>query len=197
MFNIYSEMSHVWVEVEGEDGKVELKNLTNDELRSNKFDRDNRWFMRDEIDHLIVSTVFMSCPQFDWSLKNRTLLYETMIFDALGNEVYTDRYCTREEAIEGHKKAIGEAFEIIKKEKERAKNPSTQFMVKARGKMVGVWVPTGNAKYPYLGLYDGRNNKPGRFWQPMVVKNMNEAIEAIQDSCLDYIANHEIELMEF
>lgn len=66
---------------------------------------DRRRIGRDEIDGLLISTVFLGLDHsFDGSLD----IFETMVFshEGSGNEIYCDRYATWKEAEEGHKKAV-------------------------------------------------------------------------------------------
>jgi hypothetical protein len=60
----------------------------------------------DERGDVMVSTVFLGLDhRFG---EGAPILYETMIFGGKENG-YQDRYCTREEALEGHKKALAMA----------------------------------------------------------------------------------------
>lgn len=57
-----------------------------------------------EIGDKDISTVFLGLDH--GHCADRPLLFETMIFDAQGHDIYMMRYTTWKEAEEGHKKAI-------------------------------------------------------------------------------------------
>lgn len=57
------------------------------------------------ITHYRVSTVFL-VSDHSHSIGGRPILFETMIFDSNGSDMYCQRYSTWDEAVEGHKKAI-------------------------------------------------------------------------------------------
>jgi hypothetical protein len=57
-----------------------------------------------DIDDKHISTVFLGLDHNYFGGK--PLLFETMIFDAEGSDIYCERYSTWIEAEEGHKKAI-------------------------------------------------------------------------------------------
>jgi hypothetical protein len=62
-----------------------------------------RTVARDNIGKILISTVFLGLDH-NWGDGN-PILYETMIFGGKHDE-YQERYCTKEEALEGHKKAV-------------------------------------------------------------------------------------------
>ena len=58
----------------------------------------------DRVGELRVSTVFLGV---DHGIGPAPMIYETMIFiDDDMSDIYMERYSTREEAIEGHKRAL-------------------------------------------------------------------------------------------
>jgi hypothetical protein len=67
---------------------------------------------RNNFKDIAVSTVFLG---LDLSIflyhKSEPVLYETMIFGGKNDE-YQERYCTREQAIEGHMRAL----DLVRKE---------------------------------------------------------------------------------
>jgi len=77
------------------------------------FNRDNsaRIVKQDEMpDGVKVSTVFLGVAHgFDYQC--RPVLFETMVFGGEHSD-YQERYCTWEEAEEGHKKAVKLIFEV-------------------------------------------------------------------------------------
>ncbi len=58
----------------------------------------------DEIDGKRISTVWLGLDH-QWG-NGAPILFETMVFDPVGKEIYCDRYSTWDESVEGHKKAI-------------------------------------------------------------------------------------------
>lgn len=65
---------------------------------------------RDLLDGYLVSTVWLGINHNFRSLvfnndPGKPIIFETMIFNG-HDEVYCDRYCTEEQALEGHKKAV-------------------------------------------------------------------------------------------
>lgn len=66
----------------------------------------NRWQIVDEIDGWTVSTVFLTINHNFH--EGPPMLFETMIFDAEGSSVSSNRYATKEEAEAGHKKIVEE-----------------------------------------------------------------------------------------
>lgn len=71
-------------------------------------DEDARVIARNHVwDDVLVSTIFLGIDhRFG---VGDAVLYETMIFDQSGgrsHELYQERYSTRQEALEGHRKAI-------------------------------------------------------------------------------------------
>jgi hypothetical protein len=59
-----------------------------------------------------VSTVFLGINH-NYSNKGAPILFETMIFGG-EHDGYQERYCTWEEAEEGHKRAVELYFEVTK-----------------------------------------------------------------------------------
>lgn len=73
-------------------------------------DRNNTKIKRDELpDNITVSTVFLGLDH-NYG-EGKPILFETMIFGWEHGE-YQERYCTWDEAIKGHQKAIEMCFEI-------------------------------------------------------------------------------------
>ncbi len=73
--------------------------------------RDNRLNCQvafNELGDIYISTVFLGLDQSCWD--SRPIVFETMIFNKSGDDVwrdiYMDRYSTWDEALEGHQKAI-------------------------------------------------------------------------------------------
>lgn len=75
-----------------------------------------------EKDGITVSTVFLGVDH-NWG-EGPPVLFETMIFGGPENE-YQERYCTWEEAEEGHKRAVELAFgaEVTTEETPKPKRP--------------------------------------------------------------------------
>ena len=73
--------------------------------------RDYRTVGREKLqDGTIVSTVWLG---IDHSFGGGTpILFETMVFDPLGESVESRRYCTEAEALEGHAQAVA-AWKMI------------------------------------------------------------------------------------
>lgn len=59
----------------------------------------NRRVARDQVDDYVVSTVFLG---IDHAWDEEPLVFETMIFDANGEELYQARYATWDRAVTGH-----------------------------------------------------------------------------------------------
>lgn len=71
---------------------------------SNQLENGNRQVDYDELDDFQVSTVWIG---LDHNFgEGEPLLFETMIFDPVGNGDYLERYTTWAQAEEGHKRAI-------------------------------------------------------------------------------------------
>jgi hypothetical protein len=67
-----------------------------------------------------ISTVFMkmNCGlQYDSVEKGKPLLYETMVFDGEGHDVFQNRYYTRREAEIGHHMAVDRFQKQVEQEK--------------------------------------------------------------------------------
>ncbi len=58
----------------------------------------------DDIGEIQVSTVFLGLDHNHFG--GRPLLFETMVFNGNGNDIYCERYSTWKEAEEGHKTAL-------------------------------------------------------------------------------------------
>lgn len=69
---------------------------------------DGRWCTRTSVvvdgEELVISTVFLGLDH-RWDGDGPPILYETSVFGGHFDQ-YTKRYCTRKEAIEGHKATI-------------------------------------------------------------------------------------------
>lgn len=74
------------------------------------FESSNRWQLKTRVGHMMVSTVFLGLDH-NWG-RGPPVLFETMVFGQLDGDGDMFRYCTRQEAIEGHNKVVEE----IKKE---------------------------------------------------------------------------------
>lgn len=60
-----------------------------------------------EIDDYIISTIFLGIDHnFDPDESGPPVLFETMVFDIRGENIYMERYCTYKEAKVGHERAI-------------------------------------------------------------------------------------------
>lgn len=71
-------------------------------------DRHNRKVAFSELGDIHISTVFLGLDHSCW--EGRPIVFETMIFDKSGDDIwrdiYMDRYSTWDEALDGHQKAI-------------------------------------------------------------------------------------------
>ena len=65
---------------------------------------DRRRVAEDEIDGKRISTVFLGMDHNLYG-EGRPLIFETMVFDENGDEMYTNRYSLWEESLNGHEKA--------------------------------------------------------------------------------------------
>lgn len=52
-----------------------------------------------------VSTVWLGIDHGMWDSDGPPIIFETMVFDAAGEDRYMDRYATKEAAVAGHNKA--------------------------------------------------------------------------------------------
>lgn len=95
-------------------------------------------------DDTIVSTVFLGLDH-SFGLGGPPVLWETMIFGGVHNE-YQDRYCSKQEAIKGHEKALKLA---VKDLVEEDPVPSSEWI--QRWEVVG----TSNKKYVVARKSDG------------------------------------------
>jgi hypothetical protein len=85
-----------------EDGTIKKVDT---ETWSKWFEKAERHVGNDFLDNDVhVSTVFLGLDQ-NFSDEGPPLLFETMIFGG-PNDQYQDRYATKEEALEGHAKAV-------------------------------------------------------------------------------------------
>lgn len=66
-----------------------------------------RIVQQDYVGRIFISTVFLALDH-NWG-DGPPVLYETMIFGGKHND-YQDRYCTRDEALAGHAKAVMMAY---------------------------------------------------------------------------------------
>lgn len=57
------------------------------------------------VENVRISTVFLGLDH-NYGWPGPPVLYETMIFDAEGEEFDTIRYCTKEEALVGHERQV-------------------------------------------------------------------------------------------
>ncbi len=74
-------------------------------------DPDRKIVKQEEIDGMFVSTVFLGIDHYFGDNKDHPpVVFETMVFDRNSEtpnaEIYRDRYCTWEEAEEGHREAV-------------------------------------------------------------------------------------------
>lgn len=65
---------------------------------------DRRRVAENEIDGNRISTVFLGMDNNLWG-KGKPLIFETMVFDKEGNDIYMERYSTWQESEIGHEKA--------------------------------------------------------------------------------------------
>lgn len=73
--------------------------------QQNQMFKDNsKHLALNNVGHYSISTVWLGINH-NFHFKGRALLFETMVFDK-DDSIYTDRYSTWDEAIEGHKKAV-------------------------------------------------------------------------------------------
>lgn len=71
---------------------------------ANQFQNINRHVAEDFVNHKRISTVWLGMDHNDFG--GNPHLFETMIFNENGEDIYCDRYSTWQEAEEGHEKAI-------------------------------------------------------------------------------------------
>ncbi len=96
-----------WKEVIDEDGTVRLEPIGDGTLMSDPLELGaawtDRWQLRDEEGDVSVSTVFLP---FDhaWSddPNHAPVVYESMVFGLPDGDEPQERYCSREQAVEGH-----------------------------------------------------------------------------------------------
>ena len=65
-----------------------------------------RWWKKDKVGDMHVSTVFMGIDH-NCSGQGEPVLYETMVFECPDGD-HQRRYCTREAAVAGHKEIVSE-----------------------------------------------------------------------------------------
>ena len=70
-----------------------------------EFNGNDRTIALDKNGEFVISTVKL---MFDHGFGGVPLWYETMVFNSNSSmsDLYMDRYATKEEALEGHKKAV-------------------------------------------------------------------------------------------
>ena len=70
-------------------------------------DFESRIVAQEKVGELFVSTVFLGIDH-GWNRSNPPILFETMVFDPLNNEIegLTERYATWDEAYEGHQNTV-------------------------------------------------------------------------------------------
>lgn len=68
------------------------------------FETADRTVEKTQIGDVLVSTAFLSLDH-RWDVSGMPVLYETMIFGGQHSD-YQERYTTREEAVEGHRRAV-------------------------------------------------------------------------------------------
>jgi len=78
------------------------------------FEKAERSVATDTIGDVTISTVFLGLDH-GFGSRNNPVLFETMIFGGIHDQ-YQERYCTWDQAEEGHKVAV----DIVKKERNNA-----------------------------------------------------------------------------
>lgn len=69
---------------------------------------------RDEIDDILVSTVFLGLDHaMPWDKDKTPVLWETMIFGGTHDQEYQERYTSYEDALEGHEVAVEIAIKSL------------------------------------------------------------------------------------
>ena len=106
------------------EGKIPVPCETEQEY-TQSFAMEKRRVAETEVGDVGVSTVFLVIDH-SYNPDSTPVLFETMIFGKDGDSEYCERYCTWDEAVEGHKKACVEAFGYMPKpsEKKSVGNPS-------------------------------------------------------------------------
>lgn len=76
----------------------------------------SREVIKTKIGKVLISTVFLALDH-NYGGSKKPVLYETMIFNSRNKKLYEyqERYCTKEEALKGHKKAVLFVNKILKK----------------------------------------------------------------------------------
>lgn len=88
------------------------KPITIEEYVELGLEKTNRVVERTELPNgILVSTIFLMFDHQLYPGDGPPILFETMIF-GLNNEEYQERYCTYDEAVAGHQKAIEYVFEV-------------------------------------------------------------------------------------
>ena len=70
-----------------------------------QFEKINRNVAKDDIDDHRISTVFIGLDH-NWLGFGPPLLFETMVFNKTGYDIYCTRYTTWDEAEKGHQEAV-------------------------------------------------------------------------------------------
>lgn len=68
-------------------------------------DPKNKIIEETSINDVRISTVFLPIDHFLLDIPHRPVVFETMIFGGK-HDLYQERYCIYDEAVEGHKKAV-------------------------------------------------------------------------------------------
>lgn len=97
-------LEHCYV-LGGEDGHTPIPEGDIDKVGMFFADIDKRRIAETEVGPCRVSTVFL-CFDHNFSLRGRPVLFETMIFGAAGDDQYTRRYRTWDEAARGHARIV-------------------------------------------------------------------------------------------
>lgn len=72
-----------------------------EEMRKNK----TKHVAYESIGHIDISTVWLGLSH-QWMPRAKPLIFETMVFNKSGHDIYCERHSTWQEAEEGHKQAI-------------------------------------------------------------------------------------------
>lgn len=72
---------------------------------ASQFETMDRYIACDIVNENRISTVWLGINH-GWCDSDKPLLFETMVFDKSGSDIFMNRYCTWDEAMEGHQKTI-------------------------------------------------------------------------------------------
>ena len=70
-----------------------------------KFESEDRKLAEDTVGKVCISTVFLGVNH-NFGISGKPILFETMVFDDLGNSIFCDRYEDWDSALLGHKRKV-------------------------------------------------------------------------------------------